>query len=185
MGRPRGVLTMPRSAASPPIPFAWLKARLKRDKAAPTGFVWLKRPVGDFKAGRDARAWNSAFSGKMAGTNGVDSASPVIRVRYGGKQHSLNVGSLMQLFDAGTWPLRPPAWRADTVEPCPDGVERVLRAGRDHQGQGKLARFFAGQCGESVGAADLTVLSRSADPLASTFLRPAAPPNGSPSISTD
>ena len=43
-GAARGRLTMPRSAASPPIPFAWLKARLKRDKAAPTGFVGSSAP---------------------------------------------------------------------------------------------------------------------------------------------
>ena len=59
----------------------------------------------------------------------------------------------------------------DTVEPCPDGVERVLRAGRDHQGQGKLARFFAGQCGEGVGGADILTRRREAPILlASTFL---------------
>lgn len=57
-----------RSVAAPPVPIAWLKARIKRDKASSSGFVWLKRPRSDFKTEQAFKAWHSTNLGKPAGT---------------------------------------------------------------------------------------------------------------------
>ena len=141
-----------------PVPLAWLKGRIKRDKKSPTGFVWLKRPRSDFKADRDARAWNSAYCGQPVGTVAKDAA--FVQVRREGRACRLDLRALVIAFDTGHWPAGklPPLSEFNFVAP------RRERVNADHQGEGVLAQFFADHCGGNS-ADDLTVLDRKHDPF--------------------
>ena len=96
----------PMVEGTPPIPLAWLKERLQRDKNSPTGFVWPKRPRSDFRRESDFKAWHSLNLRKPAGTvrerNGNHEGH--VMLNHQGEKVFLDLRALVIAYDTGKWP---------------------------------------------------------------------------------
>ena len=154
-----------RSVAAPPVPIAWLKARIKRDKASSSGFVWLKRPRSDFKTEQAFKAWHSTNLGKPAGTvrerRGMNQGH--VLIAYQGEKVFLDLRALDIALSTGAWPTGAlPSW--SECHFVPPRRERVTEG---YQGHGILAQFLAAQLRRAphLTPDDLTVMSRDRDPF--------------------